>query len=42
MHSELKLDIKSNKVMIIKGLYKSFADNHVLKDFNLELVRGER
>ncbi|OYX91146.1 MAG: hypothetical protein B7Y76_14565, partial [Sphingobacteriia bacterium 35-40-5] len=41
MHSELKLDIKSNKVMIIKGLYKSFADNHVLNDFNLELVRGE-
>ncbi len=41
MHAELKLDIKSNKVMIIKGLCKSFADNHVLKDFNLELVRGE-
>jgi len=41
MHSELKLDTKSKNVMIIKGLCKSFADNHVLKDFNLELVRGE-
>jgi phospholipid/cholesterol/gamma-HCH transport system ATP-binding protein len=41
MHSELKLDMKSDKVMVIKGLYKSFADNHVLKDFNLDLIRGE-
>jgi phospholipid/cholesterol/gamma-HCH transport system ATP-binding protein len=41
MHSELKLDMKSDKVMVINGLYKSFADNHVLKDFNLDLIRGE-
>jgi len=41
MHSELKLDMKSDKVMVIKGLYKSFSDNHVLKDFNLDLIRGE-
>ncbi len=33
--------MESNKVMVIKGLYKSFGDNHVLKDFNLELIRGE-
>lgn len=38
---ELILDTKSNKVMVIKGLYKSFGDNHVLKDFNLELLKGE-
>jgi phospholipid/cholesterol/gamma-HCH transport system ATP-binding protein len=41
MQAELKLDTKSNKVMIIKGLCKSFGDNHVLKDFNLELLKGE-
>jgi phospholipid/cholesterol/gamma-HCH transport system ATP-binding protein len=41
MHSELKLDMKSDKVMVINGLYKSFSDNHVLKDFNLDLIRGE-
>ncbi len=41
MHSELKIDTKSNKVIIINGLCKSFADNHVLKDFNIELVKGE-
>lgn len=29
------------KVMIIKGLCKSFGDNHVLNDFNLELEKGE-
>jgi phospholipid/cholesterol/gamma-HCH transport system ATP-binding protein len=28
-------------VMSIKGLYKSFGDNHVLRDFNLLLRRGE-
>lgn len=27
--------------MSIKGLYKSFGDNHVLRDFNLLLKRGE-
>ncbi|MFA6945081.1 MAG: ATP-binding cassette domain-containing protein [Pedobacter sp.] len=41
MNSELKLDKKSDKIMIIKGLYKSFGDNHVLIDFNLELLKGE-
>ncbi|MDP3468427.1 MAG: ATP-binding cassette domain-containing protein [Daejeonella sp.] len=41
MQSELKLDTESNKVLIIKELCKSFGDNHVLKDFNLELVKGE-
>lgn len=39
--SELKLDLKSDKVMIIKGLSKSFGDTHVLKNFNLELTKGE-
>jgi phospholipid/cholesterol/gamma-HCH transport system ATP-binding protein len=30
-----------DKVIVIKGLYKSFGDHHVLKDFNLELLKGE-
>lgn len=30
-----------NKVIFIKGLYKSFDNNHVLIDFNLELEKGE-
>jgi len=41
MNPELKLNTKSNKVMVIKGLCKSFGDNHVLIDFNLELLKGE-
>ena len=28
-------------VLIIRDLYKSFGDNHVLVDFNLELNKGE-
>lgn len=35
------MDIESDKVLIIKGLYKSFGDTHVLKDFNLDLIKGE-
>lgn len=41
MNSELKPDDKLDKVIIISGLYKSFGDNHVLKDFNLDLKKGE-
>jgi len=41
MLSELKLNTKANKVIIIKGLYKSFGDNHVLMDFDFELIKGE-
>jgi len=37
----MKLDVVSDKVLIIKNLYKSFGANHVLIDFNLELKRGE-
>jgi len=37
----MKLNIVSNKVLIIRNLYKSFGANHVLVDFNLELKRGE-
>jgi phospholipid/cholesterol/gamma-HCH transport system ATP-binding protein len=29
------------KVLIVKNLYKSFGDNHVLIDFNLELSKNE-
>ncbi len=28
-------------VLEVKHLYKSFGDNHVLKDFNIDLYRGE-
>ena len=41
MDSEFKLNTNTKKVMIIKGLCKSFGDNHVLIDFNLELEKGE-
>lgn len=36
----LKTDEKGN-VILIDGLYKSFGSNHVLKNFNLELKKGE-
>ncbi|SDM29707.1 phospholipid/cholesterol/gamma-HCH transport system ATP-binding protein [Daejeonella rubra] len=36
-----KLNVVDDKVMIIKDLCKSFGSNHVLKDFDLELKRGE-
>lgn len=31
----------TENVLVIKSLYKSFGDNHVLADFNLELHKGE-
>jgi len=36
-----KLNIVNDMVLIIKDLYKSFGNNHVLIDFNLEIKRGE-
>ena len=33
--------IDNDPVIEISGVYKSFGDNHVLKDFNLTLNRGE-
>ena len=30
-----------SQVLVIQHLYKSFGDNHVLVDFNLELKKGE-
>lgn len=32
---------KKGPVLVVKGLYKSFGDNHVLQDFNLELFTAE-
>jgi phospholipid/cholesterol/gamma-HCH transport system ATP-binding protein len=29
------------QVLMIRNLYKSFGNNHVLVDFNLELIKGE-
>jgi phospholipid/cholesterol/gamma-HCH transport system ATP-binding protein len=37
----LKLEENINKILIINGLCKSFGDNHILKDFNLELFKGK-
>jgi phospholipid/cholesterol/gamma-HCH transport system ATP-binding protein len=37
----LKVQKNTDKALIINGLCKSFGDNHVLNDFNLELVKGE-
>ena len=31
----------AGQVLVIHNLYKSFADNHVLVDFNLEIKKGE-
>ena len=33
--------MKTETVLIVSHLYKSFEDNHVLMDFNLELFKGE-
>ena len=30
-----------SQVLMIRNLYKSFGNNHVLVDFNLELKKGE-
>src|SRR5579885_2282163 len=38
----VKKEIRNNEVVIeVKGLYKSFGDNHVLKNFDLTLYRGQ-
>ena len=37
----MKLEENINKILIINGLCKSFGDNHILKDFNLELLKGK-
>ena len=47
MIAAIKQDVNKDKplqveqVLIIRNLYKSFGDNHVLVDFNLELIKGE-
>jgi phospholipid/cholesterol/gamma-HCH transport system ATP-binding protein len=47
MIAEIKKDLHTDKplpqaqVLVIRHLYKSFGDNHVLVDFNLELEKGE-
>ena len=37
----LKTENNTKAVIKIKGLKKSFGDNHVLNDFNVELREGE-
>ena len=37
----MKIEKNINKILVIKGLCKSFGDNHILKDFNLELFKGK-
>ncbi|MGZ8524011.1 MAG: ABC transporter ATP-binding protein [Chitinophagaceae bacterium] len=47
MIAEIKQDVHTDQplpheqVLVIRHLYKSFDDNHVLVDFNLELEKGE-
>ncbi len=33
--------LQADQVLVIRHLYKSFGDNHVLADVNLELTKGE-
>lgn len=33
--------LQAEQVLVIHNLYKSFGNNHVLVDFNLELIKGE-
>ena len=39
--ADIKDRLPGEKVLLIRNLYKSFANNHVLVDFNLELNKGE-
>lgn len=47
MIAAIKQDVNKDKllqaeqVLVIHNLYKSFGNNHVLVDFNLELIKGE-
>ena len=47
MIAEIKQEVhtdklsKTEQVLVIRHLYKSFGSNHVLVDFNLELKKGE-
>ena len=47
MIAAIKQDVNKDKllqaaqVLIIHNLCKSFGDNHVLVEFNLELIKGE-
>ena len=36
-----EVSLADNLAISIKGLYKSFGSNHVLKDFNLDVKKGE-
>lgn len=38
---EKKNEKNAKKVLMIRHLYKSFGNNHVLIDFNMELLKGE-
>ena len=47
MIAEIKQEVNTieplphEPVLVIQHLYKSFGNNHVLVDFNLELEKGE-
>jgi phospholipid/cholesterol/gamma-HCH transport system ATP-binding protein len=38
---QVQQPLKEEPVMSIRHLYKSFGNNHVLIDFNLEIKKGE-
>ena len=48
MIAAIKQDVNKDKllqaeqVLVIHNLYKSFGNNHVMVDFNLELIKGEK
>ena len=39
--SQLTTELLNEQVITVRHLYKSFGSNHVLKDFNLEVYKGE-
>lgn len=42
LHEQKSLDVQqSSPVLVVRDLYKSFGENHVLKGFNLKLFKGE-
>lgn len=41
MHEPIATYNDRKKVLSVRGLYKSFGNNHVLKDFSLDLFQGE-
>ncbi len=39
--AEKETSLQDESILVIRNLYKSFGNNHVLADFNLEIKKGE-